>query len=127
MEPLNINPTGSTPTVILDKAKNKFQFLGNSLPEDVATFYQPIIEWIKNYIADPNPSTLLLFKLTYLNTASSKTIFTIISLFESLVDKKIDVQVNWCYIENDEDTLETGKEYEELLKVPFVFTSYPSF
>lgn len=127
MEPLFLKPTGSTPTIKLDKTGNIFEFSGNSLPEDVATFYEPVFEWIRNYIADPNPQTNLLFKLTYLNTASSKIIFSLIALFEPMVDKGQNVKVSWCYIDNDEDTLETGKEYDELLNVPFTFTSYESF
>jgi hypothetical protein len=127
MEPLSIKPTNATPSILLDKAAGIFEIKGNSLPEDVATFYDPVLDWIRKYCLDPNPLTTLTFKLTYLNTASSKIIFTYISILEPLVDKGKNVRVNWYYIENDEDTFDLGKEYSELLKIPFVFTSVDSF
>jgi hypothetical protein len=123
MEPLIIKTTDSTPSITLDKTAGIFEIRGNSLPEDVSSFYQPVLDWFKKYTHEPNPTTLLSFKLTYLNTASSKTVFTIITILEPLIDKGKMVKIDWYYIENDEDTYEIGKEYSELVKIPFQFTS----
>jgi hypothetical protein len=126
MEPLILKSTDATPSIILDKTAGIFEIKGNSLPEDVTSFYHPVLEWFKKYQFEPNPTTLVTFKLTYLNTASSKTVFTIITLLEPLIDKGKMVKIDWYYIDNDEDTYEIGKEYSELVKIPFQFTSVNS-
>lgn len=124
MEPLIIKATESTPSVTLDKANGIFEISGNSLPENVIAFYEPVFNWINNYITNPNPSTNFVFKLTYFNTASSKTIFSILSLLESLLNKGYKIQIDWCYMEIDEDTLDAGKEYAGVVKIPFNFKKF---
>jgi hypothetical protein len=124
MEPLQIKATDSTPNVILDKVNGIFEISGNSLPENVMAFYEPVLNWIKSYIKDPNPSTTFVFKLTYFNTASSKTIFSLLSTLEPLIEKGYKVQIDWCYMEVDEDTLDAGKEYASVVKVPFNFLKF---
>ena len=124
MEPLIIKATDSTPSITLDKTKGIFEISGNSLPENVMAFYKPVLDWIHEYTKDPNPSTIFVYKLTYFNTASSKTIFTLLSALEPLIDKGYQAQVDWCYMEVDEDTLEAGKEYAGVVKVPFNFLKF---
>ncbi len=127
MGPLIIKTTDSTPGIYLDKDKGIFEISGNSLPEDVTKFYNPVFDWLRKYIEEPNPSTLLVFKLTYFNSASSKTIFSLLSLMENLFTKGAQVKVDWCYMEVDEDTLDAGKEYASMVKIPFTFKLYQSF
>lgn len=114
----------STPKVILDKRDNKLEISGVSLPEDVITFYKPVFNWIENYIKDPNSITDFDVRLTYFNTASSKVILDLLSKFEELTAKDLQVSINWYYPEMDEDLLATGKEFKSLLKIPFNFIPY---
>lgn len=127
MEPFIVNATDSTPGIIFDKDKDIFEMSGNSLPEDVTKFYQPVFDWLKKYIENPNPSTNFVFKLTYFNSASSKTIFALIALFETLIKKGFHVTIEWCYMEIDEDTLDAGKEYASMVKIPFTFKKFMTF
>jgi hypothetical protein len=127
MEPLILKATDSTPGVVFDKEKGVFEITGNSLPEDVTKFYQPVFDWLRMYIDEPNPLTLLVFKLTYFNSASSKTIFSLLSLLENLFSKGAQIKVDWCYMEIDEDTLDAGKEYAGMVKIPFTFKQFQSF
>ena len=62
MDALRIPATDDTPEVILD-ASGEFEFSGKSLPEDVASFYDPIIEWIDTYGQNANDSSVFKFKL----------------------------------------------------------------
>lgn len=124
MEPLIIKATDSTPNVTLDKAHGIFEISGNSLPENVMAFYDPIMKWILAYVKEPNPSTTFVFKLTYFNTASSKTIFSLLSSLEPIIEKGCKVQIDWCYMEVDEDTLDAGKEYASVVKLPFNFLKF---
>jgi hypothetical protein len=117
-------PTHDTPKIILDKEKNIFKFSGKSLPEDVNSFYDPIIQWLENYLKDPNPSTIIDFDLDYLNTASSKSLLSLFLVLENAVTQGKDVKVIWRYYEDDEDMHDVGEEYSEIIKVPFELVSY---
>ena len=71
MENLIINATDETPQVTLDSSMGLLEFSGKSLPEDVTSFYSPVLKWIDNYAALSKPKTEVIFKLSYFNTASS--------------------------------------------------------
>jgi len=49
MDAIYIDATDETPYVALDAEKKVFEFSGKSLPEDVVTFYQPIIDWLEEF------------------------------------------------------------------------------
>ena len=119
MEILNLEGTADTPKIILDKENRIFEISGRSLPEDSAEFYKPVIDWIARYAQQPNAATEFVFKLEYFNTSSSKLILDILSALEEIEGMKI----RWCYPEDDEDMEEAGKEFSELVEIPFEYTS----
>jgi len=119
MEAFTIKGTYDCPEVTLDKENNLFEISGRSLPEDVVTFYEPIINWINEYREDPNPETIFDFKFIYFNTASSKVILDILTLLEEMIENEQKVSVRWYFAEYDEDMEEAGEEYAEMVDVPF--------
>lgn len=121
MDSIILEPTTETPKVVLDKEKSIFEFSGNSLPEDVTSFYNPIMEWIDDYMANPNQKTELDLSFDYYNTSSSKMILKILEKFREIHRKGYTVVVNWHYMEDDEDMVEAGEDYAEHLKLPFNF------
>jgi hypothetical protein len=121
MEVLHIEATEDSPEIILDQEKDVFEISGRSLPEDVNTFYQPAIAWIEEYSKNPNRRTIFKFKFLYFNTASSKIILDILTIFEEMIEDKHDVLIRWYYAETDEDMLDAGEEYSEMVEVPFEF------
>ena len=118
MRPLIINKTTTTPKVTLDKAEGIFKFEGVSRPEDVLKFYNPVFEWIQEYLQDPNQKTVVEFQLIYHNTASAKIIVKLINLFKMLAAANKEVEVKWYYRENDEDIKESGEDYKSLIDIP---------
>jgi hypothetical protein len=124
MDVIKIKGTDDTPNVILDAQNNIIEYSGRSLPEDVATFYAPIIEWIAQYAKSPNPKTNVVFKLEYFNTASSKMILDILLKFEEIHKDGHDVMVSWYYQEDDEDMEEACDEYADIVEIPFQKFSY---
>jgi len=124
MDVIKIKGTDDTPNVILDAQNNIIEFSGRSLPEDVATFYAPIIEWIVQYAKNPNPKTNVVFKLEYFNTASSKMILDIFLKFEEIHKDGHDVTISWYYQEDDEDMEEACDEYADIVEIPFQKFSY---
>lgn len=124
MEKLKIESTEDSPQIILDRESNILEISGRSLPEDVNTFYEPMMSWIEEYTTDPLDVTVFSFKLTYFNTASSKIILDILTHFEEMIEEGHEVMVRWHYPEEDEDMLEAGEEYSEMVDVPFEMVSY---
>lgn len=124
MEALYIKEDEGIPRIILDKDKNIFEVSGNSLPEDIIGFYAPVFRWIEEYLKQPNPTTKLTIKLNYFNSSSSKAILDLISLLAELAHKGYKVEVEWHYMEMDDDNLQTGKEFEGFAKIPFKYIPY---
>lgn len=117
MDPLKISKTDDTPTIILDQSAGKFEISGRSLPEDSVEFYTPVFQWLEMYAKAPNPTTEFVFKLDYLNTASSKMIQDILSALEKINGAR----VVWYFYEDDEDMEEMGQELSELVEIPFEY------
>ena len=124
METLKIQGTEDSPQVMLDSGENIFELSGRSLPEDVNTFYEPVLSWIEEYAKAPQENTIFNFKLTYFNTASSKVILDILSQFEEMIEDGHKVLVRWHFPNEDEDMQEAGEEYAEMVDVPFEMVSY---
>lgn len=121
MYPILINKTNITPAIHLDKVKGIFEISGKSLPENAIEFYQPTLKWFEWYIENPNPTTTLVFELDYFNSASSKIFISILRLLEYLINKGLEVDIMWRYYEDDEDTMEIGKDYAAITNIPFIF------
>jgi hypothetical protein len=117
MENLQLESTDDTPEVFLSKDKGIFKISGRSLPEDVVTFFGPIMTWIKEYSLNPNPSTDFIFKLDYFNTASSKLILDLLNALKEIKGCRI----IWYAFEDDEETQEAGKEFSEQVDISFEF------
>ena len=124
MEALKIAGTEDSPDINLDLNSNVLELAGRSLPEDVNTFYEPVLSWIEDYSKSPLPSTVFNFKLTYFNTASSKIILDILTQFEEMIEDGHNVLVRWHFPEEDEDMQEAGEEYADMVDVPFEMVSY---
>ncbi len=124
MEALIIEATDDTPKVVLDPSNNDFEFSGKSLPEDVTTFYGPVMDWLDGYASSPNDKTVVIFNLVYFNTASSKLILDILFKLEEIFDEGNDISIEWHYQEEDEDMEEAGEEYGDLVEMPLELKSY---
>ena len=127
MKPLKIEKTGNSPEVIFNPELNKFSIKGESRPEDVQNFYGKILKWLDEYLAervetkDQNPLIFDLF-LEYFNSASAKSILSVIKKVNEFLEKQIPVTINWIYEHDDEDMQETGQEMSRYVKTPFMFT-----
>lgn len=124
MKPLRIVETSDTPEVNLDKDRGRFEFYGKSMPENPTEFFLPILEWMKEYVANPNKETILIFKMDYFNTASSKKILEILTFLLEIHKRKMSVMVNWHYRSIDEDMKETGETFSEIVHIPFKIIPY---
>jgi hypothetical protein len=49
MQKLIIPPTKATFGINFDPAKNVFEINGNSFPPNAMEFYEPIVDWVRNF------------------------------------------------------------------------------
>jgi hypothetical protein len=120
MEIFYLAGSEDTPQINLAKDQGIFEISGRSIPEDPASFYKPVLEWIKQYALEANPSTTFVFRLEYFNTTSAKIILDVLYALERIPN----TTVQWYFQEDDEDMEEAGEEFCELVQIPFEFISY---
>lgn len=129
MDPIRLEPTDETPEVILDKGAGQFRLAGKSLPEDAADFYEPLIDWVDAYAADPLPETVFEIHLFYYNTASSKLLLDLLVRLEEMHIKRRDsgciVRIKWIFDEDDEDMEDAGVDYDDVIEIPFEMIAIP--
>ena len=119
MDNLEMPAGPKTPRILLNSSGN-LEIRGKSIPENSVEFYRPVFEWLDNYSSTPNTSTQVLVELEYFNTSSSKCILDIFRKLETLHKSgKSKVAISWMYDEDDEDMMETGEDYQTIVKVPF--------
>lgn len=130
MEAIRIHETSTSPSVIFDFDNNKYEITGCSRPEDVVAFYGPIVDWLtnlkKNITEDLIATSMkkpLIFKLCYdyFNSSSAKYILDMTLLIDELFQKGLNVRIEWRYKKDDEDMLETGEEFTDIIKCPIDF------
>ena len=114
MQPLIIEAHHETPFVRLIGEDGIFLFTGKSYPENVNSFYGPIISYLELYAHHPKEKTVLEFNWLYFNTSTSKMIVKIIMLLKSK-----SLTVNWYCKPDDDLMLEKGEELKELLDIEF--------
>ena len=124
MNPIIISATEDTPGIRLDATNDVFELSGRSLPEDVVKFYKPILDWLDEYAQSPNANTVFNFKLQYFNTASSKIILDILMKLEGMHDAGKKITIKWHYPSDDEDMMEAGEEYADIVSVPIEMVEY---
>lgn len=68
---LLIEKTPKTPQIDLNHLTGDLILSGRSIPENATKLYEPVVEWVKEYILNASPTTNLRIDLEYFNTASS--------------------------------------------------------
>jgi hypothetical protein len=127
MEQLLREASSNTPKVLLDPENRVFEIIGESRPEDVKAFYEPIFSWFDSYLSDLKTKGLkdefiLKMFLEYFNSSSAKYILNLAKKMFEFKSSGIPVTIEWCYLEDDEDMKQTGEEMERMSKVPFKYT-----
>ncbi len=120
MEHLKIEGTKQSPLVDFNAELGKLELSGRSIPENSFEFYNPLLEWLGEYAKTPKEETVLKVYLEYFNTSSSKYILEVLKkLKEVLKVDGVQVKVDWCYDEDDEEMMETGEDYEDVTGLEF--------
>jgi hypothetical protein len=120
MEELRILRTKNTPEVVLNY-EGAIKIRGRSIHENVAEFYKPVEDWICNYILNPADITIVDLNLEYFNSASAKVFVHLFQKITYVTLKHKKFVFNWYYEDGDDDILERGEYFSNVLDVPFNF------
>jgi uncharacterized Fe-S radical SAM superfamily protein PflX len=118
MKNLVITKTKKTPEIIF-KTSGELMIKGRSLPEDVISFYKPVLTWLEDFkLTSPEKITLSI-DFSYLSTSTARITLEIIRTITSIENSN--ATINWMYEEEDTDMREQGEILQTSVKKSFEF------
>ena len=110
-------PTKRTPWIYMEPGR--IFIMGRSIPENPGEFYRPVKEWISAFARNSTGISKIEFGFEYINTSSTKWIFTILKELGEMKDLGDKASVTWYYEQGDEDMCELGFILRSLIECPF--------
>jgi len=119
MEQYITKATKTTPFTCVDYKTGRVLIKGRSNPENTMDFYGPFLKAISKLGHSEKKEITASFKLIYFNTSSARCIYLIVKLLKELQEKGKKVKINWYAEEDDEDMIDTGMDFEDIIGIPF--------
>ncbi|MEA2028269.1 MAG: DUF1987 domain-containing protein [Campylobacterota bacterium] len=113
MDNLYIQETTSSPSIDFNAQTHIHSIKGDSYPDHLSNFYDPITIWLENYIENLNHKATFNVELRYFNSSSSKVLIDIFDAFDEAVHDGKEISVNWIFEDGDEAIEEYGEEFAE--------------
>ena len=113
-----IKETTVTPYVKVFPRQKLIMVQGQSRHEDPSSFYNRFTELTEGCISKFKNELTIDFKITYLNTSSSKWLFHMLKSLQARYAEEIKLNINWYYEEDDELIQEAGEVFQSLLRIP---------
>jgi hypothetical protein len=123
MKPLFIERKMNSPLVDFNAESGLLQILGRSIPEHPVKFYQPIEDWLNNFIKTSPQKINFTIYLDYMNTHSTECMLILLKRIENYIidNPQANVLVKWKFDEEDEDMEALGQDLEAITNVPFKY------
>ncbi len=121
MEKVFIEPTRTTPLINFDPDEGILEMKGRSSPENSIQFYQRVLDNLDEYAASEGQAFTANIAFEYFNTSSSKCLFDIFKRLSKIESTGKTITINWYYEEGDDDMMEAGEDYSDLLDLDFNF------
>ena len=117
---LELEKSAKTPEVDFNAFGGKLSVKGRCMPEDAKGFFMPLMTWLDEYKEAAVEDTHLEINLEYFNTSSAKCMLDLMKkMVEIHKEGSSECSITWYYMEEDEDMLEVGETFEEMIDVPF--------
>ena len=114
MQNLVIPATARTPEVSFDFGQHHLRLVGESYPEDVTEFYNPVFRALDAYLASLGQGGCRFdFELIYLNSSSAKAIMMLMDKLDAAAGNGATIDVFWYYDKEDDTMQELGEEFGE--------------
>lgn len=121
VDKLIMRPTRITPLVYFDPDRALLELRGKSSPENSIQFYKRLLIALERYAHFGTKDITANFKFEYFNTSSSKCLFDAFKRLIKVRQRGLALTINWYYEEFDDDMLEAGEDYSDLLGYKFNF------
>lgn len=112
MNDLFIRSTIKSPEVNF-KSSGELAISGRSYLENTKEFFEPVINWLLEYVKHPAKATQINFHFEYFNTSSQLWVFRIAEILNDLVRLNKKIVFNWYY--KEEEIEELGIDLASLL------------
>lgn len=121
MEKVFIEPTRTTPLINFDPDEGLLEMKGRSSPENSIQFYHAVMVNLEQYAISGGSDFTVNIAFEYFNTSSSKCLFDVFKRICKIENSGREITINWYYEEGDEDMMEAGEDYSDLLDLDFNF------
>ncbi|MBO4372259.1 MAG: DUF1987 domain-containing protein [Bacteroidales bacterium] len=121
METIKITGNMKTPTVLLDPENGILELAGRSIPENTESLYKPLLEWVEEYVQNPQPTTTVNIKFEYFNSSSAKYLIRFLEYVTAIKKNGNNLVINWFY--DDDELFEYGQDYQDVLEIKFNFVA----
>lgn len=88
LQNLIVEQTPKTPLIELNQYTGELILSGRSIPENATKLYEPVVNWMTEYIENARPTTNLRLNLEYFNTASSIWLAKLLSVLIKIKEPK---------------------------------------
>lgn len=117
MKILEIESTKRTPYVKFDLDKGTLEIKGSILLVNPTKFFDEVLEYVDEYLLNPQEHTQILLHIEYFNTYASKLLLFLLKKIQKLTKQDLKVSLIWIYEEEDEDMLDVGENFKSSLKI----------
>jgi len=119
-----IDKTADCPYVSFSE-QGLLEIEGRSITEDVFSFWQPLIDWIEQYVKTPASQTKVVIFLEYTNSSSNKYLNKMMKLLDACASNGNSVEILWRYEQDDESILMLGQDLDSLINIPIKLEEVP--
>ncbi len=102
------------PSVDFDATTGICELSGESYIEQTDEFYEPLLDWLREYMSLPGKSITFNLRLAYYNTSTSKKLLDILQLLKLHQQKGFKVTFNWFFDTEDVDIEEDIDDFREI-------------
>jgi hypothetical protein len=106
---LIIEGTARTPQVDFNHLTGELILFGKSIPENAAKVYEPLVDWINEYIKSPHHITNLRLNLEYFNSASMLWHAKMIRALAKIKEEDSVLFINLYFDNDDFENMDTGE------------------
>lgn len=120
MNNLIIHGNRSTPSVDFNLNTGIIKIFGRSVHENPIKFYEPISDWIEEFLKKNPKKITFQIHVDYLNTLSLKEVLTLMKKLEAYSKlSNSTVKIIWKFDEDDEDMKDLGISISTIINLPF--------
>ncbi len=95
-----------TPDINFNANTGKCVIEGYSFMDSALEFYEPVLNWMRDYFNLPAPNVYFEIRLKYFNSSSYMSVGQILDLLKAYQEKGGKLSVTWYYDENDDEIIE---------------------